>query len=208
MILFIWLVSGSLIISTSFLTAYHFTSDYWFAGGVSSSLAGILLFTFLIYITRHPFPKKIRIRLILIYIVFAALLITGWQHQKNQGNWHKTALIAVKQSIDKDILKSYIYDVLLRTMYQYYQNDSLLTLKDAFEHKEPMELLAEYQKDAAIDSLVIYAAQVKNDTIVLVGQRNLFSGNNINFKNHNGRKGKMQFTGVLTIDGITYEQNN
>ena len=76
--------------------------------------------------------------------------------------------------------------------------DSLITDDGVFEFGSRDEDQTRY----------LYIAESNADSVLLIGESTYLKGQNDDFSNYSGRKGRYQVQGILTSRGIDYERQN
>lgn len=206
---YIWLITGIILISVFYFCLTLLTEDYWFHAEATVIFAGLVILIFLLYITREPFPIKVRNILIIAYFIIFCLSSISWVQSKRLVFQQKEYLITIRQEIDDGQIRDRIYNYLIPTLYKYHVKDiDSLTIGKVF--KQQIECDDCFISDVECfksDSMGLFISSLTEGKVVMIGEGAVTGIDNA-FLNFSGRTGKMQYTGTLSKDGIKYVRNN
>ena len=209
---YIWFLISIISISVFYFCMIIISDDYWFHAESTSIFAALLILLFILYMTRKPFPVRIKNIIIIIYFVVVCLISISWIQSKKLTFQQKEYLIAIRKNVDEGQLSYVIHRYLLKTLYKYQikENDTF-TIRNIFEQQilsdstfPTFKYDMEFFKN---DSMRLNISPITDDEIILIGE-SAITGFDEKFRNFSGRTGKMQYTGMLNKDGIKYVRNN
>lgn len=211
--IYLWLAAGLLFVSGAFFIPEQagsiWPSLFWGSGAAIVYLAVLSLY----WLPQIESATKRRAMgwtlgiLVFFSGVSAALSYEGTQRQVE-------LLPEIRTTIEKGIAETKIQEPLLKTLRDYHRQEG--------EERRSVGNLFRAKYDSLIGSdslfsygaadpdgmLHIYVSHLEKDSVVLVAESSYINGREPDFKNFSGNSGQFQMRGILTKNGVRYEQAN
>lgn len=203
----LWLIVGSFMVVVPFLF-FETPLDPWpsvIAGGVGGMLFAMVFVFYVLWKT--PFPKWARVSSIIITLIVILGMVVSWKTMFEMSHFQRSMLAMIRTSIGYSILQDRAYGLLLPPLRTYHEqrapahssigNVFLAMNKDQI-HNGYCSAPNGFDVRPLVGDLVV--------TLIMVDS--VAHGNNHDFANSNGLKGRLQLSVVLTEKGVRYERQN
>jgi hypothetical protein len=213
--LLIWLVAGILLTFAAFYLIGG-KNDHWTSLNAAGLVTIVFIFILLGFTLRSPFTMKTRVSTWIIAILVIVVGALGWRGMENLSKYQRRTLMEIHGVIIKGIIQSEIYTPFQKVLREYYGQTGKKkeTIGQVFQRLFPLGKVGENIHDVHVvspdsdDSLRVVVTALSDNEIAVTGFHCYSPGKKKEFKNYNGRYGRVQAKGVLTEKGVRYESEN
>jgi hypothetical protein len=206
----LWLLGGIVLVTVAYFLPGQ-SPELW----PSLNAAGIAVLVYLIalvaYLVRQPFSTRTRVTVWASVILVCASIGSWWTGMDYTSHWQKETLLKIRGVIGRGILQATIPDTLMTVMKTYYEQGTKnkKSLGQVFKDRYPGVAEGQQFPPSEFDmDRLLFAATIASDTVVLIGEDRVANGRKADFKNHDGKTGRIQSRGTLTVKGLSYESEN
>jgi hypothetical protein len=207
----IWLLSGIAVVSLAFFIPPN-SPELWPSLNMAAIPIVLYLLALGLYTLRSPITLKARIIAWVSILLVGAAMGFSWTGMEDQSHWQHNQLLKIHSVITRGILLSTVPPYELNALQEYHKQGS--------KKKESLGQIFQRQNNGASTGTNIYKAEIPMDStsiviksladneVVLLGLHAYSKGRNPEFKNYNGKTGRVQERYTLTEKGIVYESEN
>jgi len=206
----VWFLIGSVMVAGPFLV-FHAPMDPW-PGAVAAGTGGTLfvLALFFYIILKTPFAVKIKMLSSAALIIVLGASFMSWKTMYEMTHFQRALLGKIRTVIGEGIVEAASYDAMYPSFRKYYEQhvSPKLPIGKIFlaVNKERI-----HDKVYRFDGDQFIQASIENasdSAVTLMMVDSVARGNNLQFSNYNGLKGRIQFRAVLRTKGVHYEREN
>jgi hypothetical protein len=207
---FLWCAVGCAAVLTSFF--FSPGDNIWMSLETAGIAAAFYLLALITFTMRAPFPGRTRVVTWGLFLAISAgIAFTGSEAYKTSCI-EENNLEQARLSNSRGVMLDEMPRVLLQVLQTYYAQtpDHRKSIGEIFR-----ELHCDYVPGCNInppfvekEKTVIYVSTVSDHEIALVGQELSVRGNDLSFRNYDGRVGMVQARAILTPQGVRYETEN
>ncbi len=210
-LMLLWITAGVGVVSISYLIP-RISTEYWPALNAAGIAAGAYFLVLVAYIIRSLLERRFQIIVgIMSFLVFLSTAVS-WTITQEHSEWSKHTIMRVRGTIGRNIMSFEMQKHLLPALEQYHlqKSEKRMSIGKVFQTLHPNGTTGSniHEKRYEGDELRVFIRSMTSDKVVLVSQESYVPGRNPNFQNHDGRKGMVQETFVLTEKGITHVSEN
>lgn len=218
------LIGGIIIAGLGFFIPLYF-GKIWL-GLFIALVIGVIFLGRLLSLSEKEFESKVAYRvaygLVILAVLFHAL---AFANDYGNRNFQKDILLEIRKTIDAGITKSDVQEKLIYVLGQYHQNNResiVATFRDLMPEQlgEDGVYVSDFDlsmtgKDSSIvdqslDDNINYFYEIdeKADEIKVVVVTDISLGEDLEYENYDGQKGRFEMMFTLNKEGVSYEVLN
>lgn len=207
-----WMVGGVALVSIVFFipdqSAGIWPSVLW---GTVAALLYTVVFSIRWLKEISASKKRVTFGVMLSVLVICSGIFATISYNNSQRQ--EKVLTDIRSFIEENIAYSHIRGPLSKTLRAYYADeDGTGEIGELFISRYDSLITSEgrylYSGSSGDQTLQIYLAESTADSVVLIGESSYLEGTDSSFENFSGEKGQYQVKGILTEQGVVYEQSN
>ncbi len=207
----IWLLGGIAAVTLAFFIPPNST-DLWPSLNAAAIPVILYIVALALYTLRSPISRKSRITAWVAIVLVGGATSVHWTGMETTTHWQHDQLLRIQSVIVRGILLARAPRIELDALEAYYKQPSKKheSLVRVFQNRNGGATVGTniYKPESPEDSTSIVVESLSDDKIVLLGLHAFAGGRNPDFKNYDGRVGKIQERFTLTEKGITYDSEN
>ncbi|MGA7160819.1 MAG: hypothetical protein WBZ48_07445 [Bacteroidota bacterium] len=206
----VWFFIGAAMVIGPFMI-FHVPMDPWpgvVAAGIGGTVFVLLLFSFTIL--RTPFTRRIKLLSCAVFAIMLIASFVSWKTMYDMTHYQRTILAKIRTVIGDGIIESACYDAMYPPFRKYYEQarSPRIPIGKIFlaVNKERIhDKVYKFDGDEFIQSSL---DNISDSSITVRMVDSVARGEDLNFINFNGLKGRLQFRAVLREKGVRYEREN
>ncbi|RPI02270.1 MAG: hypothetical protein EHM64_14260 [Ignavibacteriae bacterium] len=207
----IWLLGGIAAVTIAFFVPSN-SPELWPSLNMAMIPAALYILALSFYTLRSPITRTARIVSWVIIVLIGGAMYSSWTGMEVQSRWQHNQLLKIHSAITRGLLQSYAQPAALSALKEYYQQGKTKkeSLGKVFQRLNPGAAAGSkiQAADMPQDSSSIVVKSIAENEVVLLGRHQYSNGRNPDFKNYNGKTGKVQERFTLTEKGVSYESEN
>ena len=207
----IWLLGGIAAVTLAFFIPPNST-ELWPSLNAAAIPVVLYILALAFYTLRSPITRKARIVAWVSIVLVGGATYSHWMGMNKTTHWQHDQLLTIHSVIIRGILQAHAPRLELDALEAYHKQGSKKkeSLAQVFQDKNNGATVGTnlYKPEFPEDSTSIVVRSLTDNEIVLLGLHTYSKGRKADFKNYNGRVGKVQERFTLTEKGVTYESEN